>query len=157
MRAVVQRVSEAAVTIDGREVARIGQGLLILLGVAEGDDASHARFIASKIAGMRIFQDDAGRMNLSVMDVGGAALVVSQFTLLADCRKGRRPSFTGAAPPQEADRLYNLFADNLREMGLEVGTGEFGAMMDVSSINSGPVTILLDSRELLERSMKSQG
>lgn len=156
MRVVVQRVSEAGVTIDGCEVARIGQGLLILLGVAEGDDESHARFLASKIAEMRIFQDEAGRMHLSVKDIGGAALVVSQFTLLADCRKGRRPSFTGAAQPEEADRLYRLFADELRGMGLEVGTGEFGAMMDVSSVNSGPVTILLDSHELQSRSGKSQ-
>ena len=148
MRAVIQRVSEAKVTVDGRTMGEIGPGLLILLGVAEGDREADADTLARKCLDLRIFEDDAGKMNRSVLETGGAALVVSQFTLLADCRKGRRPSFTGAAAPEEANRLYEYFADRLRGAGVAVGTGEFGAMMDVASVNAGPVTLLLDSVRL---------
>ena len=145
MRAVVQRVTEAAVTVEGTGVSRIGRGLLVLLGVAQGDSAGDARYLAGKVAGLRIFEDDAGKMNLSVGDIGGEVMVVSQFTLLADCRKGRRPSFTGAAPPGEAEALYQVFVDELRDRSVPVATGRFQAHMQVSLTNDGPVTILLDS------------
>lgn len=148
MRAVVQRVREARVTVGDREVGRIGAGLLILLGVAADDTEEDAAYLAAKCADLRVFDDDAGRMNRSVTDVGGAALVVSQFTLLGDCRRGRRPSFTAAAPPAEAERLYEAFVARLRERGLPVATGEFRTMMDVACVNAGPVTLLLDSRRL---------
>jgi D-aminoacyl-tRNA deacylase len=145
VRAVIQRVNHSEVTIEGREVGRIGLGLMILLGVAHEDTEDDARYLAGKCAEMRIFEDASGKMNLSVKDVQGQILVVSQFTLLADCRRGRRPSFVNAAPPQEANRLYEFFVSELRNMGLIVATGEFGAMMDVSLTNIGPVTILLDT------------
>jgi len=148
MRAVVQRVGEARVDVEGRTTGRIGLGLLILLGVAQGDDEHDADHLAAKCAALRIFEDDAGKMNRSVKEVGGGALVVSQFTLLADCRKGRRPSFAGAAPPDEAERLYDSFVASLRKEGIEVATGAFGAMMDVASTNIGPVTLLLDSERV---------
>jgi len=145
VRAVVQRVARAAVEIGGREVARIGRGLLVLLGVGEGDAEADADYMARKIADLRVFEDDEGRMNRSVTEVGGAVLLVSQFTLYGDCRKGRRPSFSHAAAPDEAVRLYELVAARLRDAGLEVGTGRFQEMMQVDLVNDGPVTILLDS------------
>jgi D-tyrosyl-tRNA(Tyr) deacylase len=148
MRAVLQRVSRAKVTVSGEVTGEIEGGLLVLLGVKAGDPPGCEASLARKIAGLRIFQDDAGKMNLSVKDAGGAVLVVSQFTLLADCRKGRRPSFIGAAPPDEADRRYQGFCDLLRAEGLRVETGRFGASMDVELCNQGPVTILLDTDEL---------
>jgi D-tyrosyl-tRNA(Tyr) deacylase len=148
MRAVVQRVSNASVTVEGKIVGTIGQGLLALLGVAQGDDEKHAEYLAGKTADLRIFEDDQGKMNLSVKDVKGQILVASQFTLLADCRQGRRPSFTGAADPATAERLYGIYVQELRNTGLDVQTGVFRAMMDVTSTNQGPVTILLDSSKI---------
>jgi D-tyrosyl-tRNA(Tyr) deacylase len=145
MRAVITRVTSAAVTIDGVEVSAIGHGLLVLLGVAVGDTGNQLGYIASKIRDLRIFADDDGRMNRSVMDVGGAVLVVSQFTLLADVRKGRRPSFIDAAPPDQARALYEQLVNELRQAGLAVSTGVFQADMQVSSVNNGPVTIVLDT------------
>jgi D-tyrosyl-tRNA(Tyr) deacylase len=138
-------VSSASVEVDGKTVASIGRGLLVLLGVAQGDRERQTEWLADKIAGLRIFEDEAGKMNLSVEDVGGAALVVSQFTLLGDCRKGRRPSFSEAAPPEEADRLYGVFVARLKERGLAVETGVFQAMMQVHLVNDGPVTLVVDS------------
>ena len=145
MRAVVQRVSSARVEIDGEVAGSIGRGLLVLLGVGQGDSEKQAHWLADKIAGLRIFEDEAGKMNLSVEEVGGSALVVSQFTLYGDCRKGRRPSFTGAAPPQEADRLYQVFVNRLKERGLPVATGVFQATMQVHSVNEGPVTVVVET------------
>ena len=147
MRAVLQRVSRAEVTVEGKQVAAIGRGYLVLLGVTHGDDDSDARYIADKIASLRLFEDEAGKINRGITDIDGAVLVVSQFTLYADCRKGRRPSFTDAAPPEVADRLYQRVAEMLREAGLPVQTGVFGAHMQVALVNDGPVTILLDSRK----------
>jgi D-tyrosyl-tRNA(Tyr) deacylase len=147
VRAVIQRVSRASVTVAGERLAEIGQGLVVLLGVAAGDTAEDAQKLARKTAELRIFSDADGRFNLSLLDVGGEALVVSQFTLLADTRKGRRPSFTRAAPPEEAEPLVEAFAAALRETGVEVGMGRFGARMLVEIHNQGPVTILLDSEE----------
>jgi len=141
---VVQRVSSARVEIDGEVAGSIGRGLLVLLGVGQGDSEKQAHWLADKIAGLRIFEDDAGKMNLSVEEVGGSALVVSQFTLYGDCRKGRRPSFTGAAPPEEADRLYQVFVERLKERGLPVATGVFQAMMQVHLVNDGPVTVVVE-------------
>jgi len=146
MRAVVQRVSQAKVRVGEEVIGRIGKGLLVLLGVARGDSDADGDYLAGKIVGLRIFEDDAGKMNLSVQDVGGEVMVVSQFTLLADCRKGRRPSFVRAAEPTEANRLYERFAAGIRGSGVPVATGEFQAMMAVSLTNDGPVTILLDSK-----------
>jgi len=143
--AVVQRVARASVHVGESYRASIGQGVLILLGVAEGDEETDARWLASKCATLRIFNDPDGRMNLDLAAVGGAALVISQFTLLGDCEKGRRPSFTNAAQPAAAERLYERFVAFLRGCGVPVSTGIFGAMMDVSLINEGPVTLLLDS------------
>ena len=148
MRAVVQRVKESRVEINGEIVGSIGKGLLILLGVAQGDDEKDCRYLAEKVANLRIFPDERGQMNRSVLETGGAALVVSQFTLLGDCRKGRRPSFAKAAPPEEAQELYEAFVRELRGKGLKVETGRFQEMMDVYLINDGPVTILLDSMKL---------
>jgi D-tyrosyl-tRNA(Tyr) deacylase len=148
MRAVLQRVSRAEVTVDGKQVASIGRGYLVLLGVTHDDEESDARYIADKIASLRLFEDEAGKINLGITDVNGEVLMVSQFTLYADCRKGRRPSFTDAAPPETADRLYRRVAEMLREAGLPVQTGVFGAHMLVSLVNDGPVTILLDSRKV---------
>jgi D-tyrosyl-tRNA(Tyr) deacylase len=143
MRAVIQRVSRAAVRVDGAVVGEIGAGLLVLLGVADGDGEAEAERLAAKVARLRIFADDLGRFDRSVLDVGGGVLVVSQFTLLADTAKGNRPSFTAAAPPAEAERLYELFCAALRELGLTVEQGVFGAMMEVELVNDGPVTIVL--------------
>ncbi len=145
MRAVIQRVSSAHVEVDGEVTGRIGRGLLVLLGVGHGDTERQAHWLAEKIAGLRIFEDDAGKMNLSVQDVGGSVLVVSQFTLYADCRRGRRPSFTDAAPPDVADQLYQVFVDHLRAQGILVHTGVFQAHMDVHLVNDGPVTMVLDT------------
>lgn len=145
MRAVVQRVTKARVVVDGEEVGSIGQGLAVLLGVGEEDDAEHARYLAEKIANLRIFADDAGKMNRSVLEVGGEVLVVSQFTLYGDCRKGRRPNFTQAAGPEKAYSLYQLVIEYLRGYSLKVATGRFAAEMLVEIHNHGPVTILLDS------------
>lgn len=145
MRAVVQRVSQAYVTVDGEEIGRIGPGLLVLLGVQNGDAEKDASYLADKIAGLRIFEDDQGKMNLSLLETGGSMLIVSQFTLLGDCRKGRRPSFTDAAPPAEADALYRRFCDLVRQKNILVATGRFQADMQVTLTNSGPVTMLLES------------
>lgn len=145
MRAVVQRVKEARVEIEGRSVGEIGQGLLVFLGVGEGDSEEDSDYLAGKIANLRIFSDARGLMNLSLLDAGGEALVVSQFTLLGDCRKGRRPSFARAARPEQARALYAHFTGLLRETGLRVQTGAFQEMMDVHLVNDGPVTLLLDS------------
>jgi len=148
MRAVVQRVSRAEVRVEGRVTGAIGAGLAVLLGVAEGDDEDAARFVADKVAALRVFQDADGKMNRAVAEVGGGVLVVSQFTLLGDVRKGNRPSFSAAAAPEVADALYQRFCALLREKGLHVGTGVFRAHMDVELVNDGPVTILLDSAKL---------
>lgn len=145
MKAVVQRVSRARVLVGGAQVAAIGPGLLVLLGVAHGDGAVEAEWMAGKMARLRIFADGAGQMNLSVKDIGGEALVVSQFTLLADARKGNRPSFAGAAEPALAERLYLEVAERMRKEGVPVKTGEFGAMMEVELTNNGPVTIILET------------
>ena len=145
MRAVVQRVSEASVRVDGVVVGRIGAGLVVLLGVGRGDGEDDALELAEKIANLRIFADETDRMNRSLLDTGGEALVVSQFTLYGDARKGRRPGYTDAAPPEEANRLYEHFVARLRATGLKVETGSFRTMMDVALVNQGPVTILLDS------------
>jgi D-tyrosyl-tRNA(Tyr) deacylase len=147
VRAVVQRVSEASVRVAGETVGSIGPGLAVLLGVAVHDTEVDADSLAEKVLHLRVFPDDAGQMNRSVLDVGGGLLVVSQFTLLGDARRGRRPSYVEAAPPDEADRLYQLFVSRLRPSGLPVATGVFRAMMDVALVNQGPVTILLDSRK----------
>lgn len=144
MRALLQRVSQAKVTVDGREVGAIGRGYVVLLGVTHGDGETEAAWLANKIAGLRLFEDKAGKMNLALEDVGGSVLVVSQFTLYADARKGRRPSFTDAAPPEQAEPLVATFAGHLRRAGLEVATGEFGAMMMVEIHNDGPVTLMLE-------------
>ena len=148
MRAVVQRVSRAEVRVGGAVSGAVGRGLAVLLGVARGDGPDDARSLADKVALLRVFEDQAGKMNLAVADVGGAVLVVSQFTLLGDGRKGNRPSFIEAAPPEEADALYQAFCQHLRGRGLSVATGVFRAHMEVELVNAGPVTILLDSRKL---------
>lgn len=146
MRAVFQRVLESRVEVEGEVVGCIGPGGVVLLGVAEGDGDQDARYLADKVAGLRVFEDTGGKMNLSVQDVGGEILVVSQFTLLGDCRKGRRPSFASAALPDDARRLYGLFCARLREVGIRVAEGVFQAEMNVHIVNQGPVTVLLDSR-----------
>ncbi len=145
MRAVVQRVKSAKVEVGGKTTGEIGKGLLIFLGVGEEDTEKDGHYLANKIADLRIFPDERDLMNLSLTDTGGAALVVSQFTLWGDCRKGRRPSFTAAAPPDRAKYLYEHFIGILRERDLNVATGEFQQMMDVTLVNEGPVTLILDS------------
>ena len=147
MRAVLQRVTSASVTVDGRVTGRIGAGLLVLLGVGQGDSAAEIAYLAPKVAYLRIFEDAAGKMNRSLLDVGGSVLLVSQFTLYADTRKGRRPSFTGAAPPAQAAALVDACAAALRALGLPVAQGIFQAEMQVALINDGPVTIWIDSAE----------
>jgi D-tyrosyl-tRNA(Tyr) deacylase len=147
MRAVIQRVTETRVRVDGQIIGEIGAGLLILLGVEQGDSQADADFLATKIAGLRIFEDEAGKMNLSLLDTAGAALVVSQFTLLGDCRKGRRPGFSQAALPEQAIPLYQYFITRLQQQGVTVETGQFQADMQVELINNGPVTLILDSRK----------
>jgi D-aminoacyl-tRNA deacylase len=148
VRAVVQRVSSARVRVAGDVTGEISRGLLVLLGVSREDAGEDARLLADKVAGLRVFEDAAGKMNLAVSDVGGGVLVVSQFTLLGDARKGNRPSFTEAAPPEVANALYERFCALLREKGISVGTGVFRASMEVELVNEGPVTILLDSKRL---------
>ena len=145
MRCVLQRVARARVTVDGAEVGAIERGLLLYVGVADGDQDEDARWLADKVAELRIFSDDEGRMNRSVIDTHGAALVVSQFTLLADTKKGRRPSFFDAAPPEVAEPLVEAVASRLREHGIEVASGRFAAHMQVDAVNDGPVTLVLDS------------
>jgi D-tyrosyl-tRNA(Tyr) deacylase len=145
MRAVVQRVSRARVTVKEWTSGEIGLGLLVLLGVAHGDTEADATYLAEKIAGLRVFEDRDGKMNRSVQDVGGSVLAVSQFTLYGDVRRGKRPSFDGAAPPDEARRLYEFFVERIQTLGLRCETGRFQEMMQVELVNDGPVTILLDS------------
>jgi D-tyrosyl-tRNA(Tyr) deacylase len=147
MRAVLQRVSRASVEVEGAVVGRIGAGWLVLLGVARGDTDDDAARLAEKVVNLRAFEDGQGKLNRSVAEAGGGVLVVSQFTLLGDCRAGRRPSFTAAAEPAEAERLYLKFAELVRAAGMEVATGVFRAMMAVELVNDGPVTLLLDSRK----------
>jgi D-tyrosyl-tRNA(Tyr) deacylase len=147
MRACIQRVSEARVTVDGAATGEIGRGLVVLLGVGQQDGEAEVDFLAEKIVGLRIFEDDAGKMNRSLAEVGGAMLVVSQFTLYGDARKGRRPSFTDAAPPELAERLYEAFVARVRSLGVRVETGVFRAHMLVSLVNDGPVTLWLDTVE----------
>jgi D-aminoacyl-tRNA deacylase len=147
MRAVVQRVSEAAVRIEGTPVGAIGPGLLVLLGVGQGDSETDADALVEKVLNLRIFPDPAGVMNRSLLETGGEMLVVSQFTLYGDVRKGRRPSYIGAAPPEEANRLYRYYVEQARGAGVKVAEGVFRATMDVGLVNQGPVTILLDSRK----------
>lgn len=148
MIAVLQRVTSASVTVEGETTGAIDRGLLVLLGVARGDTDREADWLAGKIGGLRIFNDEHGKMNLSCADAGGAMLVVSQFTLCGDCRKGRRPGFDRAADPAEATRLYDYFCGRLRQQGHRVETGVFGAMMDVALVNDGPVTFVLDTEDL---------
>lgn len=148
MRACVQRVSQAHVAVEGQVVGRIERGLLVLLGVATDDTAADAEQLAEKISTLRIFEDAEGKMNLALADVAGEMLVVSQFTLLGDARKGRRPSFIAAAPPELAEHLYEVFVAAVRRLGLTVATGRFRRHMDVALTNDGPVTLLLDSRKL---------
>jgi D-aminoacyl-tRNA deacylase len=145
VRAVVQRVSRAQVTVNGEVTGKIARGLLVLLGVAPIDTESDADYLADKIVGLRIFEDDAGKMNLAATDVKGQILVVSQFTLYGDVRRGKRPSFDAAAPPQQARKLYEYFVERIRASGLVCETGRFQEMMQVELVNDGPVTILLDS------------
>lgn len=148
MRAVIQRVSRAGVVVAGERIAAIDSGLLVLLGVENGDSKRAAEYLAEKTAGLRIFEDPAGKMNLSVLDCSGEVLVVSQFTLLADCRKGRRPGFSAAAPPELAEPLCEYFVEQLKQRGIGVQTGQFRADMAVDLVNDGPVTILLDSERI---------
>jgi len=147
MRAVIQRVLSASVAVDGRVAGQIGKGLLVLIGIGKGDGEKDLAYMASKLPDLRIFEDASGKFNLSLKEVGGGMLVVSQFTLYGDCRKGRRPSFTDAAEPAEAKRLYEQLVFKLRELGTRVETGEFQAKMEIHLVNDGPVTILLDSRQ----------
>jgi len=145
MRAVVQRVRSSKVVVSDKVVGEIGRGLLVLLGIRTGDTIDQARWLADKIIGLRIFEDEQGKMNVSVADAGGSVLVVSQFTLYGDCSKGRRPSFIDAARPEVAEPLYEAFANAVRLQGVPVATGEFGAMMQVELVNDGPVTLIVDS------------
>ncbi|PLX87685.1 MAG: D-tyrosyl-tRNA(Tyr) deacylase [Desulfuromonas sp.] len=147
MRAVIQRVSSATVTVNQETVGKIGAGLLVLLGVEQGDTLEDVKYLAEKTAHLRIFEDSQGKMNLSVTDIGGAILAVSQFTLLADCHKGRRPGFSQAALPQEAEALYESYLGQLKTTGLQIEAGRFQADMQVALINDGPVTMLIDSHK----------
>lgn len=146
MRAVVQRVKHASVKVDGKVVGSIENGLLVFLGVEKDDSEEDLAYMVDKVTGLRVFEDENGKMNLSVQDVGGAVLAVSQFTLYGDCRKGRRPSFTQAAPPDMAKKYYDLFVEKIKQLNIPVATGIFQAKMEVSLLNDGPVTILLDSK-----------
>jgi len=149
VRAVIQRVTRASVTVDGRVAGEIGAGLLVLLGVGRADNPESAAYLAEKISNLRIFSDEAGKMNLSLLDIGASALVVSQFTLYGDTRGGRRPSYIQAAPPEEANRLYEEFVRSMRALDIKVETGVFQAHMQVELVNDGPVTILLDSEKTI--------
>lgn len=144
MKAVIQRVSSASVTVEGRIVGQIGQGIMVLLGVEKGDTEAPADWLAEKIVGLRIFEDEAGKMNRSLQDIGGAVLAVSQFTLAGNCNKGRRPSFDTAAPPDEGKRLYDYFVESLKRQNVPVQTGIFQADMQVALVNDGPVTFILE-------------
>ena len=149
MRAVIQRVSRAEITIDHQETRHISQGLVVFLGVIKGDTEAQAEFMAEKVHGLRIFTDENGKMNLSLADVGGELLVVSNFTLGSDCKKGRRPSFDLAAPPEEVERLYRHFVEHAKGLGIQkVETGEFGAHMDVLCANDGPITLIIDTERI---------
>ncbi|MDO3679310.1 D-aminoacyl-tRNA deacylase [Paenibacillus ehimensis] len=147
MRVVLQRSKAAQVTVNGETVGRIDHGLVLLVGIADGDTEEDARYLADKISGLRIFEDEQGKMNHSVLETGGQVLSISQFTLYGDCRKGRRPNFMAAARPELAEPLYERFNGMLREAGLHVETGRFGAMMDVSLVNDGPVTLIVESKQ----------
>ncbi len=147
MRAVVQRVSSAEVRVNGQILGSIGQGLLVLLAVGEADQAQDAAYLAKKTLNLRVFEDGSGKMNRSVQDIRGGLLVISQFTLYGDCRKGNRPSFVDAAPPEKAEDLYTLYLEEVGKSGIEIASGKFQAMMDVSLVNQGPVTVLLDSKK----------
>ncbi|MGG1555713.1 D-aminoacyl-tRNA deacylase [Paenibacillus ferrarius] len=146
MRVVVQRCKQAAVSVDGQTVGEIGRGLMLLVGITHEDTEQDAKYVAEKIAGLRIFEDETGKMNLSVQEIEGRILSVSQFTLYGDCRKGKRPNFMAAARPEQAEPLYDYFNRELRAQGLQVETGVFGAMMDVSLTNWGPVTLIVESK-----------
>jgi len=146
MRAVIQRVKQSSVKTENRTIGQTGPGLLVLLGVAKGDRSADADYLVNKIANLRIFEDENGKMNRSLLETGGEMMVVSQFTLLADCRKGRRPSFVNAAEPEAATELYEYFVSRTRNLGITVATGRFRAMMEVALINEGPVTIIIESR-----------
>jgi D-aminoacyl-tRNA deacylase len=148
LRACIQRVSEAQVTVDGAVIGKIDTGFVVLLGVGQADGEAEAAWLADKITGLRVFNDDEGKMNRSLADVGGSALVVSQFTLYGDCRRGRRPSFTDAARPELAERLYEVFVNKMRDAGIEVATGRFREHMLVSLVNNGPVTLWVDTVEM---------
>ncbi len=147
MRVVLQRVNRASVSVDGKLISEIGQGLLVLLGVCDDDTNADLNYMADKITGLRIFEDENGKMNLSIEDIKGEILVVSQFTLFGDCRKGKRPSFSSAGKPDYANEMYEKFIDKMKERGLNVGHGIFGADMKVDLLNDGPVTLLLDSKK----------
>lgn len=148
MRAVVQRVNRAQVRVEGQITGHIGKGLLVLLGVGRGDTVREADYLLEKIINLRVFEDAEGKMNLSLLEVGGELMVISQFTLYADCRKGRRPSFTDASPPEEAQKLYDYFAASAKSRRVKAATGIFQSLMEVELVNSGPVTILLDSSKI---------
>lgn len=148
MRVCIQRVCSASVTVDGSVVGQIGHGLVVLLGVGQGDGTADVDRLADKVVGLRVFEDDAGKMNRSLSEVGGAMLVVSQFTLFGDCRRGRRPSFTAAAPPELAEQLYGEFVERVRAAGIEVATGRFREHMLVALVNDGPVTLWIDTVEM---------
>jgi D-aminoacyl-tRNA deacylase len=148
MRACIQRVSEAHVTVGGSETGRVGRGLVVLLGVGHDDGDAEVNWLVEKVVGLRIFEDDAGKMNRSLAEVGGAMLVISQFTLYGDCRRGRRPSFTDAAPPELAEGLYESFVAAVRRANIEVATGQFREHMMVSLVNDGPVTLWIDTAEM---------
>lgn len=147
MRAVIQRVSQGRVLVDGEEIGAIGSGLVILLGVHRDDNTEDGKYLARKIVNLRIFSDENGKMNRSLLDVGGQALIVSQFTIWGDTRKGRRPSFSEAAEPDKAEKLYQDFVSEMNRQNVTTATGEFGAMMELALINDGPVTLILDSRK----------
>ena len=149
MKALIQRVSRASVTVDGKVMGNIGYGLVVLVGISREDSEKDIDYLVDKVAQLRIFSDEAGKFNISAMEIGGEMLLISQFTLLADTRKGRRPSFIEAAPPQQAEILFNLFVERMRNTGLKVATGRFQAHMLVEIHNDGPVTVMLDSKEKL--------
>ncbi len=146
MKAVIQRVTQSSVMVDNQKIGAIDRGLTVLLGVAHADSEEDAKYLAAKIAHLRIFEDDQGKLNRSLLDVKGSMLVVSQFTLLGDCRKGRRPSFINAAPPDKAEALYGYFVEQVRALNIEVATGQFRAMMQVALVNDGPVTLIVESK-----------
>ncbi len=147
MRAVIQRVSSARVRVEGKIVGEIGKGFLVLLGVGKEDTEKDADWLAEKIVGLRVFEDEQGKFNLSLQEVGGEILIVSQFTLYGDCRKGRRPSFDHSAPPELAEKLYNYFVEKVKEKGVRVATGKFQALMEVELVNQGPVTLIIDTQK----------